>query len=145
MISSISFYVFSLFLSYTDCTRYKIPNVLLFTLFSFLVIFKFIENNLFLHSFVISFVILLFFVIILLILPQMILGGGDIKYIMVVAIYLHPFLFPLFLIVTGLLQMSFLLYFKHIKKRRVAPMAPAIFFAVMITEFLYTYGWYTFN
>ena len=145
MISSISFYIFSLFLSYIDCTRYKIPNILLLTLLVFLVFFKYFENNLFLHSFVISFVILLFFVIILLVFPHIILGGGDIKYIMVVAIYLHPFLFPLFLIITGILQMSFLLYFKHIKKRRVAPMAPAIFSAVIITEFLYAYGWYTFN
>ncbi|WP_072679781.1 prepilin peptidase [Arcobacter sp. LA11] len=134
---SISFYIFSFILSYIDCTKYKIPNILIVTLLLFLLSFGYLDSQLNLYSFIISFLILLFFVIILLIMPNMILGGGDIKYIMVVAIYLEPILFPLFLLTTGIVQMFFLIYFQKYKKRRVAPMAPAIFLAVIITEILY--------
>lgn len=69
----------------------------------------------------------------MLVLPNMILGGGDIKYIMVIALYLEPLTFPLFILFTGITQTLFLLYFQKYKKRRTAPMAPAIFFAVILT------------
>lgn len=140
----LSFYIFSLFLSYLDCTRYKIPNIILGTLFIFLILFGYLENQLNFYSFIISLAILLFFVIILLLMPTMILGGGDIKYLMVIAIYLNPFLFPLFLLSTGIIQMFFLIYFQKIKRRRVAPMAPAMFFAVIIVEILNKFEVYPF-
>lgn len=76
--------------------------------------------------------------------PKIILGGGDIKYIMVIAIYLEPLLFPLFILSTGMIQMFFLIYFQKVKKRRVAPMAPAIFLAVIISEILFQTGIYHF-
>ncbi len=76
--------------------------------------------------------------------PTIILGGGDIKYIMVVALYLQPLLFPLFLLITGLMQMIFLIYFQKVKKRKTAPMAPAIFLAVILTDLLYKLGIYAF-
>ncbi|MCP4971245.1 MAG: hypothetical protein GY932_11725 [Arcobacter sp.] len=134
MIFTLSFYIFSVLLSYLDCTRYKIPNLTLFTLLLFLIIFGLIENELKLYSFAISLIILVFFVIILLIMPKSILGGGDIKYMMVISIYLDPILFPHFLLLTGLMQLFFLLYFQKIKNRKVAPMAPAMFLAVIGTE-----------
>jgi uncharacterized membrane protein len=51
-------------------------------------------------------------------------------------------LFPLFLIISGICQTLFLLYFQKIKKRRVAPMAPAIFLAVMISQLIDLMGLY---
>ncbi|XPV68182.1 MAG: prepilin peptidase [Halarcobacter sp.] len=134
MIFSISFYIFSLFISYIDCKKRLIPNTLLLTLTFFLLIFGYLENKLHIYSFLVLLLILLFFVIIVLIVPKMILGGGDIKYFMVVAIYLQPLYFPLFLLFCGIFQFILLIYFQNIKKRRTAPMAPAIIFAVFITE-----------
>lgn len=144
MIFHISFYIFSLLVSYTDCTRYKIPNITLFTLLIFLLIFGYFEEQLSLYSFLISFTILAFFVIMLLIMPKIILGGGDIKYMMVIAIYIEPLLFPLFLLSTGIIQMLFLIYYQKIKKRRVSPMAPAMFLAVIITKLLFLLEIYSF-
>jgi len=142
MIYYLSFYIFSLFLSYLDCTKYKIPNVTLLTLVVFLIIFGLLENKLNLYSIAISFAILIFFVIILIAMPKAILGGGDIKYIMVVALFLEPMLFPLFLIISGICQALFLLYFQKIKKRRLAPMAPAIFLAVILSQLIDFMGFY---
>lgn len=143
MIFHLSFFIFSILLSYTDCTRYKIPNITIITLFIFLVIFGLLENEINLYSFIILFAILFFFVIILLIMPTVILGGGDIKYMMVIAIYLNPYLFPLFLLTTGLIQTLFLIYFQKIKKRRVAPMAPAMFLAVIVSKLIVMLGLYS--
>lgn len=142
MIYHLSFYILSIVLSYTDCTRYKIPNITIVTILLFLLVFGFLENQINPYSLIVSCLILVFFVIILLVMPKIILGGGDIKYIMVIAIYLDPMQFPLFLVVTGLMQMCFLIYFQKIKKRRVAPMAPAIFLSVIIIDILYTFGVY---
>jgi Flp pilus assembly protein protease CpaA len=72
----------------------------------------------------------------------MILGGGDIKYMMLVAVYLEPVLFPMFLLITGLVQTAFLVYKQYFKKRRIAPMIPAMFVAVVFTEILYFTGLY---
>lgn len=83
------------------------------------------------------------FVIILLIMPKTILGGGDIKYMMVIAIYLEPILFPLFLLVTGIVQMLFLIFYQKYKKRRVAPMAPAMFIAVILSKIFFAVGLYS--
>lgn len=142
MIFSISFYTFSLLLSYTDCTRYKIPNITIITLFLFLIIFGALESKISLYSVIISFTILIFFVILLLIMPKVILGGGDIKYMMAIAIYLDPLLFPLFLLSTGIIQTFFLIFFQKFKKRRVAPMAPAMFLAVIISQIVDSFGFY---
>lgn len=139
---SLSFYIFSLLLVYTDCTKYKIPNITLGTLFIFLLIFGYFENSLNPYSFAISFIMLLFFIALILLMPKSIIGGGDIKYFLVICIYLEPILIPLFLLNTGITQMFFLIFYQRIKKRRVAPMAPAIFLAVVFTETLFKLGIY---
>jgi Flp pilus assembly protein protease CpaA len=144
MIFTLSFYIFSIFLSYTDCTKFKIPNLILGTLFLFLLVFGYFENQLNLYSFVVSLLILLFFVIILLVAPRMILGGGDIKYMMVIAIYLSPLIFPLFLLLSGIIQMLLLIFIQKFKRRKIAPMAPAMFIAVVVTELLTKYQIYPF-
>lgn len=64
----------------------------------------------------------------------MILGGGDIKYMMLIALYLNPYLFPLFILLTGVVQTLFLLFFQKFKRRRVAPMVPAMFIATALSE-----------
>ncbi len=64
----------------------------------------------------------------------MILGGGDIKYMLVITLYLQPISIPIFLIVTGIVQGLFLIYYQKVKKRRVAPMAPAIFLSVILVK-----------
>lgn len=137
MVFSISFYIFSLLLSYIDCKKRLIPNFVLGTLTLFLLIFGYLEDSLNIYSFIVLLLILIFFVIILLVIPKMILGGGDIKYFMVVSIYLQPILFPLFLLFCGIFQLVLLIYFQKIQKRRTAPMAPAILLAVCITEIVY--------
>lgn len=142
MVFTLSFYIFSFLLSYTDCKSYRIPNITILTLFLFLVVFGHIENQINYVSFIISFAILIFFVTILIFMPKQILGGGDIKYMMVIAIYVNPILFPLFLLFTGLIQMFFLIFFKKFKKRRAAPMAPAMFLAVVSTDIIYFLGYY---
>jgi len=142
MIFSLSFYIFSLFISFFDCKKRLIPNQLLITLTVLLIIFGYYENNLNLYSFAISLSILIFFVIIIIAIPRMILGGGDIKYFMVVAIYLPPLYFPLFLLFSGIAQFIFLFYFQKIKKRRTAPMGPAIFLAVVVTDIINYLGLY---
>lgn len=142
MIFTLSFYIFSLFISYTDCTRYKIPNNFLLALLLFLITFGILENKINYYSFAISLLILVFFVIILLIMPKMILGGGDIKYMMVIAVYLSPIEFPLFLFFCGLFQLFFLIYRQKIKKRRVAPMAPSMLFGVIVAQVMVSYNFY---
>lgn len=144
MIFHLSFFIFSLLLVYTDCVKYRIPNVTVIALFVFLLVFGFFENQLSLYSFIISFLILIFFIVMLLIMPKMILGGGDIKYMMLIAIYLDPLLFPLFLLSTGIIQMLFLIFYQKIKRRKVAPMAPAMFFAVITCKLLFFLEIYTF-
>ncbi|XOB62607.1 prepilin peptidase [Campylobacterota bacterium DY0563] len=138
MIFHLSFFIFSLFLTYTDCKQYIIPNLIIFTLFLFLIIFGFLENQLNLYSIIISFSILFFFIFFILLFPKVILGGGDIKYIIAIGLYLEPLSFPYFLIFSGIFQTIFLFYYKSIKKRRVAPMAAPIFFSVIFTKFIYS-------
>lgn len=144
MIFQLSFFIFSLFISYIDCTKRRIPNVMILTLFFLLTIFGYLENQLNYYSFIVSLLVLVFFIIILLILPNQILGGGDIKYMVVIGIYLEPVMFPLFLLTTGLMQLLFLLYFQKIRKRRTAPMAPAMFFSVIVVKLNEMIGCLTF-
>lgn len=72
-----------------------------------------------------------------------IIGGGDIKYIMIVGLYLGVSSFALFLIITGLLQTITLLYIQNIKKRKIAPMVPIMFLSVIIVELLVKLNYYT--
>lgn len=129
-------------LAYYDCTKFKVPNKILGALFVSLLIFGYVEDKLDIYSFAISFFVLLFFVVLMIIKPKMILGGGDIKYMMVIAIFLEPILFPLFILVTGIVQSLFLIYKQLYKKRRVAPMVPAMVLSVAITQLLHYFGLY---
>jgi leader peptidase (prepilin peptidase) / N-methyltransferase len=130
------FYTFSLLLSYKDITRFRVPNVILGIMFVSLLVFGIIEERISFVSFVVPTLILIFFIVLLLLNPKMILGGGDIKYMMIVAFYLHWSLFPIFLIISGVLQTLILLYIQKVKKRRVAPMVPMMFLAVILTQFI---------
>lgn len=136
------FYSFSLYLSYTDIKKFRVPNQVVFIMASLLVISGFIENKIDIYSFILPALILAFFVVILLLMPKMILGGGDIKFIMVIGLYLGYTIFPIFLIVSGLLQSSVLYYLQHLKekKRRVAPMVPIMVLSVLISEAITFFG-----
>lgn len=142
MIVTISFYIFSTILALLDCKRYFVPNNILVTLLLFILIFGYFEEHLNIISFIISLSVLLFFVIILLINRKIILGGGDIKYMMVVALYINPLVFPLFILLTGIVQTLFLLFYQKLKGRRVAPMVPAMLIATALSELLYIWGVY---
>jgi len=137
-----TFYLFSFLLSYYDCKKFIVPNVILSTCFLLLIFFGYFEHQLNIYSFVVSILVLLFFIILMLLKPTMILGGGDVKYMMLVAIYLNPLLFPMFLLITGLVQTIFLVYKQYYKKRRVAAMVPAMFSSVVIVELLFSLGIY---
>ena len=133
---TISFYIFSLFLSYSDYKTFRIPNIIIGTMTLFLITFGIFENRLSLLSFILPVIILLFFIALMVFNKKLSVGGGDIKYYMVIALYLDIFLFPIFLIVTGLLQTFVLIFRQYIQKRRVVAMAPVIFCSVIITELL---------
>ena len=139
---SITFYIFSLLLSYTDCKSFLVPNIVLFTMFLMMFFFGIIEDKIYISSFLVPLLILGFFVVLLLLNPKMILGGGDIKYMMVIGFYLPWLVFPLFLIVTGILQSAALLYTQNIKKRRVVSMVPLMFLSVVLTQFIVYLGFY---
>ncbi len=139
---TISFYIFSLFLSYTDFTRFIVPNVLLGTMSFMLLIFGFLEKKIYISSVILVLIVLLFFIVIMLLNKEMILGGGDIKYMMAVALYLGVSSFALFLIITGILQTLSLLYVQKVRKRRVAPMVPMMFLATVIVEISVGLNWY---
>lgn len=108
-----------------------------------LLIFGLIESKIYISSVILSLVILLFFVAIMLINRQLIIGGGDIKYMMIVGLYLGVSSFAVFLIITGILQTFALLYIQIIKKRKIAPMVPIMFLSVIIVEILVKFGFYT--
>jgi leader peptidase (prepilin peptidase)/N-methyltransferase len=132
----ISFYIFSLFLSYTDCKRFIVPNSTLTAMLLMMIVFGFFDEKIYISSIVLCFLILLFFIVLLLVKPNMILGGGDIKYMIIVGFYLGIYNFPLFLIITGILQSLVLLYVKKRKKRKIAPMVPLMFTSVIIVDIL---------
>ena len=108
-----------------------------------LLVFGFSESKIYISSIVLSLIILIFFVIIMLINRQFIVGGGDIKYMMIVGLYLGLSPFALFLIVTGILQTITLLYVQNVNKRKIAPMVPVMFLSVILTEILIKYNVYT--
>jgi leader peptidase (prepilin peptidase) / N-methyltransferase len=109
-----------------------------------LLVFGLIGSKLYISSIILSFAVLLFFICIILINRQLILGGGDIKYMMIVALYLGVQSFALFLVITGLLQTFALIYVQYIKKRKVAPMVPIMFLSTIIVEILVFNGFYPF-
>ncbi len=139
----ITFYIFSLLLSYTDCRRFIVPNIILISMIVMLFYVGWIEDKIYLSSFIVPIVVLVLFIILLLLNPKMILGGGDIKYMMVIAFYLPFTIFPLFMIVTGIIQSLALLYTQNIRKRRIVPMVPLMFFSVTISEFIVYLGLYS--
>uniref|UniRef100_UPI0040486256 prepilin peptidase n=1 Tax=Aliarcobacter sp. TaxID=2321116 RepID=UPI0040486256 len=141
----ISFYIFSIFLSFTDFKRFLVPNNLIISMATMLLIFGFIESKLYISSIILSLLVLLFFIAIMLINRQIILGGGDIKYMMIIALYLGVQSFALFLVITGLLQTLALLYIQNIKKRKIAPMVPMMFLSVIIVEILVILNLYPFK
>lgn len=108
-----------------------------------LLVFGFIESKIYISSIVLSLIILSFFIIVMLINRQFIIGGGDIKYMMIVGLYLGVSSFALFLIITGLLQTITLLYIQKINKRKIAPMVPVMFLSVIFTEIFIKYNIYT--
>ncbi|MCK5110289.1 MAG: prepilin peptidase [Arcobacteraceae bacterium] len=135
-----TFYIFSLLLSYTDYKRFIVPNNILLSMLIMLLFTGIIEDKIYISSVVVPLIVLLLFIVLLLLNPKMILGGGDIKYIMIVSFYLPWTLFPLFLIVTGTLQTFSLLYIQIIKKRRIVAMVPVMFISAIITEIIQYYG-----
>jgi len=142
---AIIFYIFSAVLSWTDYKKFLVPNNILITMSLMLLIFGLIESKIYISSIVLSLGVLLFFILVMLINRQMILGGGDIKYMMVVALFLGIKPFALFLVITGIYQTLALLYMQKIRKRRVAAMVPVMFFAVITVELLIYLGVYPFR
>lgn len=110
-----------------------------------MLIFGLLESKIYISSIGLSLSVLLFFIAVMLINPRMILGGGDIKYMMVVALFLGIKPFALFLVITGLLQTFALLYMQKIRKRKIAPMVPMMFLAVIIVQLLMYSGFYPFR
>ena len=92
----IIFYLFSSILAYLDYKKFIVPNKILFIFLIMLLISGLLENKLNIISFYISFALLIFFSTLLILKPKLILGGGDIKYMMIVSIFLQPILFPFF-------------------------------------------------
>ena len=136
------FYIFSLLLSYTDCTKFKVSNIFLLRMSIMLLFIGLIEEKIYISSFIVPTIILSFFVLLIILKPTMILGGGDIKYMMIIAFFLPYILFPLFLIVTGILQSLALLYTQQIKRRRIVAMVPIMFFSVVLTQIIALFGYY---
>ena len=132
-----TFYFFSFILAYFDCKRRLVPNIILVAQVTLLALFGYFDAHIAIYSLLIPLFILFFFVIILLIKPSMILGGGDIKYMMVAGFYLEPLLFPFFLLISGIVQMLFLIFFQKFKKRRTAPMVPAMLIAAAVSEAMF--------
>ena len=140
----IIFYMFSSLLAYLDYKKFIVPNKILFTLLIMLIISGLFENRLNINSFFISFSLLVFFSTLILIDRKMVLGGGDIKYMMIVAIFLEPILFPFFMIITGITQSLFLIYSQVILKKQKVAMVPAMLLSVIISSWFYTSSFFPF-
>jgi|GEM_PF-1354766 len=134
----IIFYVFSFVLAYLDLKKYIVPNNIILAQICMLLIFGFLESRLNITSFFIAGALLIFFSGLMLVNRKMILGGGDIKYIMVVAIFIEPILFPFFLIITGIVQTLFLVFAQTILKKEKTAMVPAMLLSVIISSWFYT-------
>ena len=130
-------------MSFTDLKKFLVPNDLIITMSLMLLVFGFIESKIYISSIVLSLIILSFFILVMLINRELIIGGGDIKYMMIVGLYLGVSSFALFLIITGLLQTITLLYIQNVNKRKIAPMVPVMFLSVILSEILIKYNIYT--
>lgn len=133
---AIVFYIFSSFLAFLDYKKFLIPNNILLAMTVMLITFGLLESKIYISSIVLSFIVLLFFILVLLLNRTQILGGGDIKYMMLIALYLGVNPFAVFLVVTGVFQTLTLVYKQVLQKRRVAPMAPAMFMSVIIVDMM---------
>lgn len=136
----ITFYIFSLFLSFTDYKYYLVPNTMTKTMLALMVLFGLMEGELRVNSIIVSLIVIVFFVVLILIDKKMTLGGGDIKYIALVALFLSPLAFAYFLIVSGVLQAIHLTFTKNVLKKSEAYMVPAIFAAAVITDVAFKNG-----
>ena len=140
----IIFYVFSFILAYIDYKKAIVPNDILLSMFLMLVIFGILESKLNIISFFIALLVLFFFSILVLINRKMILGGGDIKYMMVVAIFIEPLLFPFFLVITGIFQSILLIFVKTVDQKNSAVMVPSMVLSVVISDFFYHSSYFPF-
>ncbi len=141
MFIGLAFYIVSAFLVYFDCKRYTVPNELVSVLFMFVVVFGLIDSSLTWYSLILPVLLVVIFWLVSMT-GLGYVGGGDIKYLLVTAIYLEPLVFALFLVLSGVLQLLFLVFYKRIKKRRFAPMIPAMVLAVALSEIAYKIGVY---
>lgn len=137
---TISFYVFSAFLSYTDYKYLRVPNPIIIVLFFFLIIYGNIENTLSVYSYLLSFLVIVFFSILILLNKKMALGGGDIKYMALIALFLNPLVFAYFLIITGLVQSLQLIFAKLFLNKQEIYMVPSMFLSVILAEILNFFG-----
>jgi Flp pilus assembly protein protease CpaA len=102
--------------------------------------FGIIEQKIYLSNLIVALLVLLLFMGLFLYNRNITVGGGDIKYLLVTAFYLKFTLFPVFLIITGLLQTAAILYTQNVRKRRFVPMLPIMFSSVIITDILIVLG-----
>ncbi|MFK2823225.1 prepilin peptidase [Arcobacter sp. YIC-80] len=133
----IVFYVFSLFLSYLDLKKYIVPNIMLITMFIMLVVFGLLEDRIFINSIYLAFLMFVFFIVIFLLKKDLLLGGGDIKYMLLVTLLFEPIAFFLFVLITGIIQIIFLIYFQNIRKKPMTPMIPSMFMSVVLVQLFY--------
>lgn len=80
---------------------------------------------------------LVFFVVIFLLKKDLLLGGGDIKYMLLVTLLFEPIAFFLFVLITGIIQIIFLIYFQNIRKKPMTPMIPSMFMSVVLVQLFY--------
>lgn len=135
----LSFYVFSLFLSYSDYKRYLVPNNMLLALFVFMLSYGFLENQLNIYSTITPLFVLFALILLIVVFPKMKFGGGDIKYMVLVALFLEPLQFAYFLIITGVLQFFTMVYVQLLKKEVKTAMVPVMFMSVFITQLMFSY------
>lgn len=131
----IVFYLFSALLAYMDWKYLLVPNQIMWAFLSLLLLFGWFEGQLSIVAFGIAFLVLVFFIGMILLRPKMVLGGGDIKYMMVVGLYIEPLLFPFFLIITGVVQTLFLIFYQRVKQHKKVAMVPAMFLSVIISQY----------
>lgn len=132
-LGSISFYLISLALVLTDIKHYRIPNILVLFLLVSVLFFRFIDGDLSFFDFFPS----IFLIFIFWIFDKFrfgLVGGGDIKYMMVASLYLGYLVFPYFLIVFGILATLFILFWQKSKPNKDVPMMPTLALGVLVCE-----------
>lgn len=99
-----------------------------------LLIFGILESKVYLNSIILCFITFILFVILILYKRQIVFGGGDIKYIMIVALFLNIEAFGYFLFITGIFQSLLMIFFNRVLKRNIVPMVPSMFLSVIIID-----------